>query len=195
MASPADSGSSSASARARAPVRRWFATAMDRLRHRRRRSSSTSPAAPSTPPPRSSGASGPEASSSSPAPPAPTRRPPPPPPDPIRRPRPRTIPLAEIAAGRTLASWLPPSQRFCQLCRQPYDGANSDLERRTLWEERELAVRVPGCVKQPEREKHVVGRRCLERWIALGSSHGCPLCAFGGADPVPVEQPGTALDG
>lgn len=54
---------------------------------------------------------------------------------------------------------------------------NTDLERRTPWEEREQAVRVPGC-KKTGRESHIVGRRCLERWEAVGSDTACPLCAL-----------------
>ncbi|KAK0609153.1 hypothetical protein DIS24_g12448 [Lasiodiplodia hormozganensis] len=208
MPSPAASHSSASSPRA--PMRRWFATAMERLRLRRRRRSQSPPASPAPPtaaaatttapprPPRFVGLSPFETSppppppqqqqqqqnqqqqqqqQQAPPPPAPTRRAPPPPPDPVLRPRARTIPLSEIAAGRALVSWLPPAQRHCVLCQKPYDGANTDLERRTPWEEREQAVRVPGCSKTG-RESHIVGRRCLERWEAVGGSPACPLCAL-----------------
>lgn len=136
------------------------------------------------------------------------------------RPVPYAVPLTELAAGRTLVSWLPPVERRCALCRMPYDGAVSSLtlshlplhflilppfsfcsfwrgecytdengdeqgtglERSTPWEKREQAVRVPGCLRNPETapEGHHVGRRCLAQWQSVGSSVACPLCAFEG---------------
>ncbi|KAF4303750.1 hypothetical protein GTA08_BOTSDO08498 [Botryosphaeria dothidea] len=183
MSSAAPDASSSRSRRA--AIGRWFATAMDRLRLRRRRSpsSTASASAPPLRPPRFSGAGSFEASPPPPpsppsgqVPPAPSRRPPPPPPDPVRRPRPRTVPLSELAAGRALVSWLPPSERRCRLCRMPYDGAKTELEHSTPWEEREQAVRVAGCDQRPTA--HVVGRRCLQQWLDMGGMEACPLCAF-----------------
>ncbi|GME33419.1 hypothetical protein GTA08_BOTSDO08498 [Neofusicoccum parvum] len=184
--SPAPAPSSSSSSRRRrAPIRRWFATAMDRLRLRRRSRSPTALVVssfggagaleveppPPPPPPRNQVA-------------LPPVRPPPPPPDALGRApvaRPRAVPLSELAAGRQLVSWLAPSQRACALCQKPYEGARTALEARTPWEEREQAVRVPGCARRPDA--HVIGRRCLERWRGIGGGGApCPLCAWDGAD-------------
>ncbi|GME55313.1 hypothetical protein GTA08_BOTSDO08498 [Neofusicoccum parvum] len=197
--SPAPAPSSSSSSRCRrAPIRRWFATAMDRLHLRRRSrspaalvvssphpsSSSPPPAAPPRPA-RFGGAGALEVEPPPPPPPPrnqvalPPVRPPPPPPDALGRApvaRPRAVPLSELAAGRQLVSWLAPSQRACALCQKPYEGARTALEARTPWEEREQAVRVPGCARRPDA--HVIGRRCLERWRGIGGGGApCPLCA------------------
>ncbi|KAH7018652.1 hypothetical protein B0J12DRAFT_705599 [Macrophomina phaseolina] len=199
MSSAKPNRSSSRSPSRRAAIGRWFATAMARLRPRRpspSRTTTTTTTAAATAaavattttnitaiatarPPRTPSLpaaapleAGPPASPI--LPPAPAR-----PPPSVPGPDPSMVRPPQLATGRALVTWLPPAERRCQLCRSPYEGANTELERSTPREEREQAARVAGCSERPTA--HVVGRRCLEQWLEMGGMEACPLCAFSGA--------------